>query len=107
MKLWRGCSSQGATLRRENDRVFIHIFGFRWKEHATDTDKARARKDILAFRGNIPGLLEVSVGPKVWPRGQGYTFVGLMKFPDKAACDAYAVHPAHLALLQWLVPLID
>ena len=87
--------------------MFIHIFGFRWKPHATDADKARAQNDILAFRGNIPGLLEVSVGQNISPRGQGYTFAGLMKFTDKAACDAYSTHPSHLALLQWLVPLID
>ena len=87
--------------------MFIHIFGFRWKAHTTDADKGRAQKDILAFRGNIPGLLEVSVGPNLSPRGQGYTFAGLMKFTDKAAYDAYTTHPTHLALLEWLVPLID
>jgi hypothetical protein len=87
--------------------MFIHIFGFRWKPQATDADKARAQKDILAFRGNIPGLLELAVGPNLSPRGQGYTFAGLMKFTDKAAYDAYTTHPSHLALLAWLVPLID
>jgi hypothetical protein len=30
-----------------------------------------------------------------------------MKFTSKAATDAYSTHPAHMALLQWLVPLID
>jgi hypothetical protein len=87
--------------------VFIHIFGFRWKPEATDADKARAAEEILAFRGKIPGLVEVSVGPNVSPHGQGYTFAGLMKFTDRAAADAYSTHSAHLALLAWLVPLID
>jgi len=87
--------------------VFIHIFGFRWKPAATDADKARAREQILAFRNAIPGLLEVHVGPNVSPRGQGYEFAGLMTFSHRAACEAYATHPAHLKLLQWLVPLID
>jgi hypothetical protein len=87
--------------------VFIHIFGFRWKPKATDTEKARAAEEILAFRNTIPGLVEVSVGPNVSPRGQGYAFAGLMMFTDKAACDAYSTHPAHLALLRWLVPLIE
>jgi hypothetical protein len=30
-----------------------------------------------------------------------------MEFTDQASLDAYVVHPAHQALLQWLVPLID
>ena len=30
-----------------------------------------------------------------------------MKFVDRAALDAYGTHPAHQALLAWLVPLLD
>ena len=29
--------------------MFIHIFGFKWKPEATEADKARAEKEILAF----------------------------------------------------------
>ena len=87
--------------------MFIHIFGFRWKEHAGNADKARAAREILAFEGKIAGLIDVAVGENLSPRGQGYTFAGLMRFTDKAACDAYSTHPAHLALLEWLVPLIE
>lgn len=87
--------------------MFIHIFGFRWKDHATDAEKARAAHDIRAFQGKIPGLIEVFVGENLSPRGQDYTFAGLMKFPDRTAYDAYAIHSTHLTLLDWLVPLID
>ena len=87
--------------------MFIHVFGFRWKEHATEADKSRAAREIRAFQGTIPGLIEIAVGNNLSPRGHGYSFAGLMRFTDRAACDAYAVHPAHLALLDWLVPLIE
>ncbi len=87
--------------------MFIHIFGFRWKPETTEADITRATREILAFRGVIPGLIEAYVGPNVSPRGQGYAYVGMMKFTNKEASDAYMVHRAHLALLEWLVPLID
>lgn len=87
--------------------MYIHIFGFRWKPEATEALKERAATEILAFRGSIPGLIEAHVGPNDSPRGQGYAFVGAMRFTDKVACEAYAVHPKHLALLDWLVPLIE
>jgi len=87
--------------------VFIHIFGFRWKANASDENKARAAKEIRAFHGTIPGLIDVAVGENLSPRGQGYSFAGLMRFTDRAACDAYATHPKHMALLEWLVPLIE
>jgi hypothetical protein len=87
--------------------MFIHIFGFRWNPGATDADKARARKEILAFRSLIPGLVAVNVGPNLSPRGQGYEFVGLMTFTNREAAEAYSTHRAHAALLHWLRPLID
>lgn len=87
--------------------MFIHIFGFRWKPEATESDKARATEAILAFRGAIPGLIDAHAGENLSPRNQGFTFVGLMTFTDKAAADAYNTHPQHQALLSWLVPLID
>jgi hypothetical protein len=64
-------------------------------------------RDIRAFQGVIPGLLQTWVGPNISPRSKGYTFGGIMQFTDKASLDAYVQHPAHQALLSWLVPLID
>ena len=85
----------------------FHVFAFQWKPDATEAQKQNARKDIAAFQGQIPGLLETHVGPNTSPRGKGYTFGGIMRFKDQAALDAYVQHPAHQALLKWLVPLID
>ncbi len=95
-----------AALGEEAGSVF-HVFAFQWKAEATEDQKARARRDIAAFQGQISGLLETHVGPNISPRGKGYTFGGIMRFKDKAALDAYVQHPAHQALLGWLVPLID
>ncbi|WP_263356055.1 Dabb family protein [Acidicapsa ligni] len=87
--------------------MYYHIFGFKWKAKATETDKANAATDILAFQGAIPGLIETHFGPNTSAHTQGYTVAGVMKFQDKASLDAYQRHPSHLALLDWLVPLID
>jgi hypothetical protein len=87
--------------------MYFHIFAFRWKPEATEALKGRATREITAFQGKIPGLLELHLGQNDSPRGQGYTFIGVMRFTNKAAVDAYVVHPAHQALLAWLVPLID
>jgi antibiotic biosynthesis monooxygenase (ABM) superfamily enzyme len=85
----------------------FHVFAFQWKPAATDADKARAFRDISAFQGQIPGLLETHVGANISPRGKDYAFGGIMRFKDQAALDAYVQHPSHQALLVWLVPLID
>src|SRR5579864_6658671 len=85
----------------------FHVFVFQWKRGTSEPQKDRAAKEIAAFQGVIPGLLQTHVGPNISPRGKGYTFGGIMQFKDKASLDAYVQHPAHQALLAWLVPLID
>jgi antibiotic biosynthesis monooxygenase (ABM) superfamily enzyme len=90
----------------QTQNVF-HVFAFQWKPEASEAQKNKAAKDISALQGQIPGLLETHVGPNISPRGKGYTFGGIMRFNDQASLDAYVQHPAHQALLKWLVPLID
>lgn len=99
-------ASKLASAQTDSAAVF-HVFAFQWKPGTSDAQKEKARKDILAFQGVIPGLLQTHAGPNISPRGKGYTFGGIMEFKDDASLEAYFKHPAHLALLQWLVPLID
>jgi antibiotic biosynthesis monooxygenase (ABM) superfamily enzyme len=115
--LRNGCAAIGAGVlslelpgqaraQAESGEVF-HVFAFQWKPATSDADKERARKEIAAFQTVIPGLLQTHVGPNISPRGKGYTFGGIMEFKDQASLEAYFQHPAHQALLRWLVPLID
>jgi antibiotic biosynthesis monooxygenase (ABM) superfamily enzyme len=85
----------------------FHVFAFQWKPGTTDAQKERAKKEISAFQGVIPGLVQTNVGENISPRAKGYTFGGIMQFKDEASLSAYFTHPAHQALLTWLVPLID
>jgi hypothetical protein len=95
-----------ARAETQSANVF-HVFAFQWKPGTSQAQKDRAAKEIAAFQGAIPGLLQTHVGPNLSPRGRGYTFGGIMQFKDKASLDAYVQHPAHQALLAWLRPLID
>jgi hypothetical protein len=115
--LQQGCAAVGAGLlplnlpevaRAENTSAGIfHVFAFQWKPGTTDAQKDRAKTEIAAFQGVIPGLLQTHVGSNISPRAKGYTFGGIMLFKDQASLDAYFQHPTHQALLTWLVPLID
>ena len=83
------------------------MFAFRWKAGVTEEQKLRAKKEIQALQGKIPGLLETHVGTNFSPRGQGYEFGGVMKFTGREALEAYGPSAVHQILLAWLVPLID
>ena len=87
--------------------MVIHMFAFRWAVAVDDSKRAEILTAIRGLQNQIPGLLETHVGLNFLPRGLGYELGGVMKFESRATFDAYAGHPAHQALLQWLVPLIE
>jgi hypothetical protein len=87
--------------------MYIHMFAFRLKPGVTEEQKDRMIGEIRALQKVIPGLVETHVGRNDSPRGQGFTVGGVMKFPDKPTMEAYNAHPVHLALLEWLRPLVD
>ncbi len=87
--------------------MFIHMFAFRWKPGVTEEQKQCVITEIRKLQGQIPGLVETSVGVNISPRAQGYELGGVMKFADQPALDAYGPHPVHQKLLSWLIPLID
>jgi hypothetical protein len=87
--------------------MFVHMFAFRWKPGVTEEQKQRVIAEIRKLQGQIPGLVETSVGVNISPRGQGFELGGVMKFADKASLDAYGPHPVHQKLVSWLMPLIE
>ena len=90
-----------------SELAFVHVFAFRWKNNVAESQQERAAQQIRAFQGVVPGLTQTFVGHNLSARGSGYTFGGVMHFSDHAAFKAYETHPAHVALLSWLVPLIE
>lgn len=87
--------------------MFVHMFAFRWRPGVTQEQKNRVLAEIRGLQGQIPGLLETTVGANISPRGKGYELGGVMKFADKASLESYGAHPAHQKLLSWLMPLIE
>ncbi|MGC1416814.1 MAG: Dabb family protein [Candidatus Acidiferrum sp.] len=87
--------------------MYIHMFAFRFKSRVTAQQKEKVTTEVSKLKSQIPLILDSWVGMNDSPRGGGYEFGGVMKFADKAACEAYAAHPVHQKLLSWLKPLID
>ncbi len=87
--------------------MYVHMFAFRFKAGVTEEQKKHVVVEIQKLRSEIPQVQESWVSMNDSPRGNGYELGGVMKFADKAACEAYGAHPAHQELLRWLMPLIE
>ncbi len=101
-----GENREGSS-REDKQAMYIHMFAFRFRPGVAQEQKERVVPAIQKLQGEIPGVLETWVGWNESPRGNGYELGGVMKFADKAACDAYGAHPVHQKLLSWLMPLIE
>jgi len=96
-----------AAVVKELVPFVFHAFGFQWKPEATDAQKERADHQIAALQGRVPGPLQTHVGPILRLAAEATPSWELFQFKDRASLEAYPQHPAHLALLAWLAPLID
>jgi hypothetical protein len=71
----------------------------------------------MALKDQVPGILELSIGPNISPGRDlgefnismiieliivGYTHALRVLVPDEAALKAYAVHPAHQEFVKIL-----
>ncbi|WP_336632913.1 MULTISPECIES: Dabb family protein [unclassified Microbacterium] len=61
----------------------------------------RITDDLLALRGVVPSIIELSVGPDV-VGGGNWDLALVADFADAAALDAYQTHPAHQAVVGFV-----
>ncbi len=80
---------------------------FKWLPAASESLQARAATEIAALQGQIPGLIATHVGRNESPQAREHDFGGVMTFESRDAFKAYVTHPVHVALVDWLMPLIE
>lgn len=79
--------------------MLIHVVSFKYKPETPAT----ARQDhVAALEGlkTLPGVLELAVGADVVQSPRSYDTGLLVKFANRHALDAYAVHPEHVPVAE-------
>ena len=79
-----------------------HIVMWKLKESAEGASRAenaaKLKEKLEGCRDIVPGILHLEVGLAALGLESTYDVVLVSDFADKAALDAYQVHPTHLAL---------
>jgi hypothetical protein len=92
--------------RSEETRVIKHIVMWNFAEQAEGADRAtnlgEVQARLLALRGLVPGMgaFEPVIGAD--PYEHTYDLVLYSEFDDLAALAAYAGHPDHVAVAQFI-----
>ncbi|OME92672.1 MULTISPECIES: Dabb family protein [Paenibacillus] len=90
--------------------MFEHIVLLKFKPDVSIEVKESAIKRAHDFKGNIPGIVELSAGINVTEEielMQGFTLGIRVTFEDQQACRDYIQHPLHQSLLQSIGPSVE
>lgn len=86
-------------MKTENSGI-VHIVLFRWNEDATPEAIAAAVEALRGLKDTVPNILDLSVGENFSDRAKGYHHALVVRFPDRAALEAYGPHPGHQYVVQ-------
>ncbi|MBB6634172.1 Dabb family protein [Cohnella thailandensis] len=90
--------------------MFEHIVLLKFKPDVPNEVKDGAIKRAHDFKGNIPGIVDLSAGINVTEEVehmQGFTLGIRVTFEDQQACRDYIQHPLHQQLLQSIGPYVE
>jgi hypothetical protein len=76
-----------------------------WIKFRAGTDASRIQAHLDGLRSlaaRVPGILELHIGENFTDRANGCTHGLCVILTDKAALQAYAVHPAHVQVASAL-----
>jgi hypothetical protein len=83
-----------------------HIVMWRFKESAGGHDKAEnirlAKEKLEGLRGRIAGLMALEVGVDISRTEASADLVLYTELADRAALEAYRVHPEHVAVASFI-----
>ena len=79
-----------------------HLVLFAAREDASPEDIEDLVSSLRALRGEIPSVVDLSVGKDFSGRAGEYTHGLVVRFEDAAGLKEYLGHPAHLAVVEKL-----
>lgn len=80
--------------------MLVHIVMFAFKEENKETNLAHVKSMLEALPSKIESLQSMEVGIDISKSERSFDLVLTSTFEDQAGLNAYAVHPAHLEVVN-------
>jgi hypothetical protein len=90
--------------------MFEHLVSFKFNDKITTVKEKELLEMLLAFPGQIPGIVDLTAGVNVTEETdnmQGYTLGLRVTFQDREDLRNYGSHPVHQQFVRSLDGLID
>jgi hypothetical protein len=83
-----------------------HIVMWKFKDEAADADKMEMKRLLESLKGVVPSLLQIEVGMDIVGTAASKDMVLTTLFHSLSDLQAYADHPAHLKVVEFVKPLV-
>jgi hypothetical protein len=80
--------------------MLVHIVMFAFKEENKEANLAQVKSMLEALPNKIESLKHMEVGIDISKSERSFDLVLTSTFEDQAGLSAYAVHPAHLEIVN-------
>ncbi len=82
--------------------MIVHIVMFAFKEENKQANLQQAKTMLDGLVGKVPSLLSMEVGLDFMQSERSFDLVLTSTFDDKEGLSAYATHPAHLEVVDFI-----
>ena len=91
------------------DGPIRHVVHFKFKKEATPAQVEKITEEFAALKKKIDAVESMEWGTNSSPEGldKGFTHCWIVVFKTAKDRDAYLVHPAHKAFVEFALPLIE
>ena len=91
------------------DAPLFHVVHFKFKAGATPEQIQKVEKEFAALKTKIEVVQTLDAGTNVSPEGlaDGFTHCWVLTFKNEKDRDTYLHHPAHVAFVEILKPVLE
>lgn len=87
--------------------MVVHIVAFQFKEENKKTNIIHAKQMLENLMGAVPTLRSIDVGLNFSKEERAMDMSIITVFESKEGLDAYAVHPEHLKVVDFIKTVVE
>ena len=83
-----------------------HIVMWKFKDEVDESDKLEMKRQLEALKGVAPSLIDIEIGMDMVGKEASKDMVLYSEFNSMEDLAAYAGHPEHLKVVEFVKPLV-
>jgi len=87
--------------------MIVHIVMFKFKEENRKANIIQAKQMLENLMGAVPSLRSIDVGINFAEEDRAMDLSIITSFESKESLDAYAVHPEHLKVVDFIKQVVE